>query len=96
MELKKRSIAGTMESSDCLITVEPKEDGKIQIEVDSVVQKQFGSQIESVIRKTLVEMNVSSAWIKINDKGALDCVIIARLKAALIRSNEELEMKWEV
>ena len=96
MLIQKKSMAGTMESSDCLISVGPNRENRIVIEIESAVQKQFGKQIEKVVRETLKEMNVVNAFVKVNDKGALDCVIIARLKTAIIRSSGQLEFSWEV
>lgn len=96
MELKNKSIAGTLESSDCLIMIEPATDGQITIELESAVKKQFGKQIERTVHRTLRQLNITSALVKVNDKGALDCVIIARLKAAIMRSNKQVEPNWEV
>ena len=42
MEIKKPAVAGTLESSDCLVTVEPAEKG-IEFSLDSVVINQFGN-----------------------------------------------------
>ena len=41
MEIKKPAVAGTLESSDCMVTVEPG-DGKVDLELSSVVIRQFG------------------------------------------------------
>lgn len=94
MELIKKTIVGTVESSDCLVTLEPSK--SLTIKMESVVEKQFGNQIETVIRQTLSEMNISGALVKINDKGALDCVIVARLRTAIMRSCEQTDFNWEV
>ncbi|RMZ62056.1 citrate lyase ACP, partial [Vibrio anguillarum] len=42
--------------------------------------------IRQVVTHTLEEMGVSSAIVTINDKGALDCVIRARVQAAVMRA----------
>ena len=39
MELKKTAVAGTMESSDIMVTVEPRENGGIELELTSSVMK---------------------------------------------------------
>ena len=96
MEILKKSIAGTMESSDCLITITPSQDYGIAIEIESTVKKQFGKQIEKVIVETLKEMNVKNVAVKVNDKGALDCVIVARLKTAIVRSSGQDIFNWGV
>ena len=88
MEILKSSIAGTMESSDIMITLEPGSGG-IEIELKSIVEKQFGRQIRSVITNTLSELQVNSAKVKAVDRGALDFTIQARVKAAVHRAAGE-------
>lgn len=44
MEIQKTAIAGTLESSDAQITVEPAENG-IELTLDSSVMNQYGRQI---------------------------------------------------
>jgi len=96
MELKKKAMAGTLESSDCMITIEPKaiQGKEVEVAIESVVKAQFGRQIHQVICATLKEMNVTNALVTINDKGALDCVIIARLKTAITRAGEQSFVDW--
>ena len=88
MQILKTSVAGTMESSDIMITLEPGSGG-IEIDLNSVVEKQYGRQIRSVISNTLADLDVKSAKVKAVDKGALDCVIQARVKTAVHRAGEE-------
>ena len=75
MKLIHKAMAGTMESSDIMITIEPKEEGGIQLELTSSVMQQFGRQIEAVIRETLKGLGVENALVTAADKGALDCTI---------------------
>ena len=49
MELKTNSTAGTMESSDIMIMLEPRTEGGIELELTSSVMQQFGKQIRKVI-----------------------------------------------
>ncbi|MGL4992350.1 MAG: citrate lyase acyl carrier protein [Sarcina sp.] len=88
MKIIKNASAGTIESSDIMIVVFPNDSG-IEIELNSSVEKQFGSQIKQVILETLNELNVSNVTIKATDKGALDCVIKARVQTAIVRASEE-------
>lgn len=44
MEIKKAATAGTLESSDCMVTVEPGE-GKIDFSLESSVIHQYGNQL---------------------------------------------------
>ncbi|SHI98752.1 citrate lyase subunit gamma (acyl carrier protein) [Dethiosulfatibacter aminovorans DSM 17477] len=88
MEILKPAKAGTLESSDIYITIYPNESEGINIKLESIVMKQFGSQIKRVITKTLEEMGVENADVIAVDKGALDCTIQARVEAAAIRSSK--------
>ena len=88
MDLRKAATAGTMESNDIMVTLEPAEAGGIQIDLTSNVLQQFGAQIRSVITETLTEYGV--------EKGALDCTIRARVTAALFRSAGSAAYRWEV
>lgn len=87
MEIKKPAVAGTLESSDCMVTVEPGQGG-VELELDSSVMRQFGAQIKKVIAETLQRLDVENVNIKVVDKGALDCTIKARVEAAVYRSND--------
>lgn len=93
MLVKVTGIAGTLESSDCMITVEPSTEGLI-IDIDSTVQRQFGRQILAVVTQTAKELNVENALIKVLDKGALDYCLIARTKAAIHRAAENNDYKF--
>ena len=88
MEIKKYAVAGTMESSDVYVEVEPCNDG-IKIELESVVLKQFGESIKNTVIEVLAQQDVKNALIRIKDRGALDCVIRARVETALFRGKEE-------
>ena len=94
MEIKKAAVAGTLESSDCMVTVEPGQ-GKIDLELDSSVIRQYGKQITKVIHQTLERLDVTDAKIKVVDKGALDCTIKARVECAVYRSNDiSKDLPW--
>lgn len=93
MEILKPSVAGTMESSDIMVTLEPGSGG-IEIELQSMVEKQFGRQIRAVITNTLTELGVVNAKVRAVDKGALDCTIQARVKTAVHRAAEESSYEW--
>ncbi len=88
MEIKKPAVAGTMESSDCQVTVEPG-DGKIDFTLDSAVAHQFGNEIRKVTMETLKNLGIDNVKISIVDKGALDCTIKARIEGAVYRSLDQ-------
>ena len=87
-EIVCRATAGTLESSDVFVTLEPHEDG-LQIDIDSVVQEQFGEVILHTVEDVLEEMQVRNARLTIVDRGALDCVIRARVETAVLRGKGE-------
>ena len=76
-----------MESSDCMVTVEPGE-GKVELNLESAVIRQYGRQIRKVIHETLDRLEVTDAKVTVVDKGALDCTIKARVECAVYRSND--------
>lgn len=87
-EVKRKASAGTLESSDVYVEIEPAQNG-IVIDLQSVVQAQFGEAIESAVHQVLSENGVENANIKVMDRGALECVIRARVETAIMRSKGE-------
>ncbi|MCC8189493.1 MAG: citrate lyase acyl carrier protein [Planctomycetes bacterium] len=88
MSVVHRAIAGTLESSDIFLEVFPHQGG-IRIDLTSTVMQQFGPEIERVIRETLAAHGVTDILVKADDRGALDCVIRARVETALARAGRE-------
>ena len=86
MEIVKTASAGTLESSDVYVEVSP--GSGVEIELESVVQLQFGEAIEAVVREVLEENGVQNAAVRVTDRGALECVIRARVETALLRGKE--------
>lgn len=85
MEIKNVAIAGTLESSDAQVTVEPGDNG-IELTLTSSVMNQYGRQIKATVLETLARLEVSSARVTVVDKGALDCTLKARVECAVFRS----------
>ena len=93
MNIVREALAGTQESSDLMVKIAPAH-GELEIVIHSEVIKQFGEQIRQVVNDTLRAMNVHQGLIIIEDKGALDCVIRARLQSALLRAADEPTLNW--
>ena len=94
MEIKRPAMAGTLESSDCQVTVEPG-DGQVEFELESAVMHQFGKQIRKVVMETLDHLDVKDVRITVVDKGALDCTIRARVEGAVYSSVEQKDnLPW--
>ncbi|UQS81930.1 citrate lyase acyl carrier protein [Bombilactobacillus folatiphilus] len=96
MEIKQNATAGTLESSDIQISLAPGTNG-IQIDLQSDVIKQFGSQIKDTITQVLKDYGIENAQVKAVDKGALDLVIKARTIAVVQRALDLVDQpNWEV
>ena len=94
MEIIKTAVAGTLESSDCMVTIEPAQRG-LEIDLDSAVIRQYGKKIMEVAAETLDRLGVQNARVTIVDKGALDCTIKARVECAAMRAAEhEGRISW--
>lgn len=96
MNLLITATAGTMESNDIMITLEPAQSGGIRISLTSNVLQQFGRQIEAVIRDTRAHYGIENAEVTAVDKGALDCTVRARVTAAIFRAAQSDAYEWEV
>ena len=88
MEIRCRAAAGTLESSDAYVEIEPGT-GAVDVQIQSVVAGQFGAQIESTVREVLAECGVVSANVRVMDRGALECVLRARVETAVLRGKEQ-------
>lgn len=94
MKIVKAAQAGTVESSDIVVKIEPNESG-VEIELTSTVLQQYGERIEAVIRETLDELGVGNARVVAIDKGALDCTVRARTQAAAFRAALSTDYPWK-
>ena len=95
MEILKPAAAGTLESSDAQVMIEPG-DGTIELSLQSSVMNQYGRQIKATILETLERLDVTSAKVMVVDKGALDCTLKARVECAVFRSCDasEANIPW--
>lgn len=84
MVVEKSAMAGTLESSDAMVTVEPAEG--LDVSIESSVLNQYGRQIKATVLETLERLDVKDAKVIVVDKGALDCTLKARVECAVFRS----------
>ncbi|MDR1376719.1 MAG: citrate lyase acyl carrier protein [Synergistaceae bacterium] len=102
LKVTKKSLAGTLESSDVLVEVSPAKsisDSTIsdsisvekdnRVEIESVVLAQFGEALERTVSDVLRQLGVTDAHVVLHDRGALDCVVRARVETALRRAGTE-------
>ena len=90
MEIKETASAGTIEKCDCLVTVS-KGDGDIKINLSSKVLYQYGDSIRNIILQTLKKLHINDVTVEIEDMGAFEYVIVARLEAAIYRSQKQMD-----
>jgi len=89
MEIVKKAICGSLESSDVLITISPNDKKGINLDLNSIVLTTFGNSIKKTIHEILEEYKIKNINIIINDRGAADFAIRARLKGAIHRASQE-------
>ncbi|AFH95513.1 TPA: citrate lyase acyl carrier protein [Providencia stuartii] len=96
MKILHAAVAGTLESSDVMVRIEPLEDTQeVSIQISSSVEKQFGDAIEKIVLELIEQHEIEGAQIIIDDKGALECVLRARLEALLARACDITALPWE-
>lgn len=82
----KPGIAGNNDQgtkSDCRVEFELLQDGGLQIEILSKVQALYGKSITKLASEILTFFEISNAKLLIEDSGALDFVLAARIEAAI-------------
>lgn len=84
MLIEKSAMAGTLESSDAQVTIEPR--NGLELNIQSSVLNQYGRQIKAAVLETLERLEVKDAKVTVIDKGALDCTLKARVECAVLRS----------
>jgi len=94
MDIVKEALAGTLESSDLMVRVGPGPDQTLDLVINSAVRRQFGRRIEQVVRESLDKLGVRRGVIIVEDKGALDCTIRARVQAAVLRGANRPDIDW--
>ncbi|HZZ83975.1 MAG TPA: citrate lyase acyl carrier protein [Anaeromyxobacteraceae bacterium] len=87
MSIIRKAQAGTMQSSDLMVHVEPAPE--LVIEIESTVKRQFEHLIRAKIVEVLQARGVATGKVRVTDRGALDYAIQARLETALQRAAGE-------
>lgn len=83
LKIQKKAQAGTMQSSDLMVYVEPA--NSLQIEIESTVIKQYDHLIRACATDVIRRMGLSKGHVLISDRGALDYAIRARIETAVRR-----------
>ena len=81
------SQAGTFESSDLIVLIEPgKDNAGRKIEIESIVLLQYGDNLKSIVAEMLDQYELTDIHVILKDKGALEPVVRARMETAILRS----------
>lgn len=86
MKANKIAITGNAGKgirSDCQVSLEIKKSGGLNIQVNSKVNALYGEDIRRLCEEVLEFFNISHANFSIEDSGALNFVIAARIEAAI-------------
>ena len=86
MRIERKAQAGTMQSSDLMVALEPAD--TLVVEIESTVKQQFDHLIRAVVDQVLARHGVTAGRVRLTDRGALDYAIQARLETALARAAE--------
>lgn len=89
MKISKLAVAGSLESNDALVTIKPKEGGGIDFELESIVENQFKERITAAVKEILEKYKVDGVVVKVQDRGALDCTLQARVETAIFRGGSK-------
>ncbi|MFH2115841.1 MAG: citrate lyase acyl carrier protein [Spirochaetota bacterium] len=95
MILIHEATAGTSESGDARVTVIPKPGEGLTLELNGPSIARFGDDIRTIAMDALSALGVSDARVSIDEKGALDATIQARLAAACGRAADTAGTPWE-
>ncbi|MFW6285277.1 MAG: citrate lyase acyl carrier protein [Bacillota bacterium] len=85
--MTKPIITGSLESSDCMVTLF--EADPPVIEIDTIVHDAFHDHIKQLVESILSDHSLSHLSVRLQDKGALDYAIRARLETAIARYKGE-------
>lgn len=84
--MSKTSVAGNYGEdvrSDCLIKISLSSKGGIKLNLESRVERLYGDHIHSLVLDIMKFFGLKNASIQIQDSGALDFVLAARMESAI-------------
>ena len=88
--IKQQVTIGFDETNDALVTVSPAQAGSgVSVELISPVKRQYGEHIYNLILSTVKELEYTDLHIAVQDKGAWDYALKARIATALERGSAE-------
>lgn len=84
--INKKATAGSLDSSDVLVIVEPNNEKGIKLSITSPFLRQFGETMKKVAFETLKQLHVDQCVLIIQDQGAINAALKARIITAINRS----------
>ncbi len=84
LKLIRTASAGTLESSDCLVTVSPSE--TLELEYKGANSVVFAERTRQLVETVADQYSLKGAKILIQDQGALEITMRARLETAVMRA----------
>ena len=85
--VKTACCGNEAQNADCVVTI-AHGNGSIEFELNSLVQTQYGESIKASTYDELAKYGITDCKISIVDRGAIDCVLRARLEAVIKRAME--------
>lgn len=79
----RTATAGTLESMDCMVTVSA--GSGVSVEITGAGAARFGTAMVSKVRSVLERLGATDVSVSVQDNGALDIVLGARVEAAWVR-----------
>lgn len=86
MSIRRIASAGSTDKNDIYIVIEPNTRGGIELILKSTMEKLYGEHIKKIVMSILNIYKIKDAIVKIEDKGAWDFTIKARMQAAIYRA----------
>ena len=84
------AMAGTLESNDIFITITAVVGTDTSISLSSIVMNQFGEAIRAVVAQCMAQSGLKGVDVTVQDKGALECTIKARMETVIARFKEKM------
>lgn len=82
-KIGKAGNQGSGVKSDCYVEFEITSNGGIVVEINSKVKALYGNAIKKLAQNVISHFGINNARILINDTGAVDFVLAARIEAAI-------------
>ncbi len=83
----REASAGLRDKGDVVVRLLPAADKSgIQLDIESKVMSMFGNQIRATVLELIESYGLSDVIVSVQDQGALDYVIRARLQTAIERA----------